>query len=159
MNKNGKSCKWIPPAHTYYGCFLQVMNLMNWCWFDHYPIFTCHFESPVSYDWDFSQGDNLVRIFIFSIWGPREYSFIRLRKPFLTFVPSFHSTSPFPKVHLFLYFPLERASPPEISTEYSIWSYNKTRHSHIRARWGNPVGEKGSQEQAKESETMPISTA
>ena len=46
---------------------------------------------------------------------------------------------------------------PGILTNHSIASYNKARHnSHIKAGWDNLVGGKVSQEQAKESETLPL---
>lgn len=43
-------------------------------------------------------------------------------------------------------------------TKHGLMRYSETMHSHIKAGQGNPVGEKGHQSQAKESETASTPT-
>lgn len=76
--------------------------------------------------------------------------------PHFPLPPFLPATSYFPssQIYSFFVFLKEMAGLPLISIKHGTWSCNKIIH----VGWGNPVGEKGSKQQAKESKIVPAFT-
>lgn len=76
--------------------------------------------------------------------------------PHFPLPPLLPATSYFPssQIYSFFVFLKKTAGLPLISIKHGTWSCNKISH----VGWGNPVGEKGSKQQAKESKIAPAFT-
>jgi len=96
---------------------------------------------------------------------PNLFLFLFLHSSLIQYTPT--AASPPSTSPRFLPAPLSPRSTPlpfsfrneQVSLpEHYIMKFNKISHKpHIKAGWGNPVGGKSFQEQAKESETPPLS--
>lgn len=74
--------------------------------------------------------------------------------PYILFSHPIPTTSPLAQIHSASSSLQKRAGIPEVSTQVTV---RLGTHPHTKAVRGSPVGEKGSQKQAKQPETDPSS--